>query len=222
MLDALAADIETVPLDASLAKPYPEAERSAPGNIKDPEKIAAWRKEDINKWETDRLKGFSLNPRLGRVVAIGYADEAGSTSQVASTERDEARLLEDFWYRVDNTRRLVTWNGLGFDFPYILVRSMLLGLAPRTGTSAYLKRYVAQPHYDVKAVLYQWDAYRMKERGNGLGEWAESLGLTGKVSHGSMVYQMYTEGRFADIGAYAADDAAKTFAVYQRVHPYFS
>ncbi|MEY5032362.1 MAG: hypothetical protein RL354_1393 [Planctomycetota bacterium] len=88
----LVLDIETVPLAASLAMPYPEATRFAPANYKTDEAIAKWRDADRIKWYEDRAKECSLNPRLGRIVVIG----TNVDTIVAPAEADEREALVRF------------------------------------------------------------------------------------------------------------------------------
>lgn len=220
-----AADIETVPTSAALALPYPQGERLPPASYTKPETIAAWYERDRLEWETTRIKTFSLSPLHGRVVAVGMAwetetGEMDSDALLAETGADEAALLSAFWERASMADPLVTWNGAGFDVPFLLTRSAILGV---TNTpSGLLKRYALDAHYDVKQVVCGFDSQRMRSAGNSLSDWATAFGMSAKIAHGSHVYAMYREGRFADIGAYAADDARLTLALYHRVAPVFA
>lgn len=220
---AVAFDLETVPQEAAMALPYPEASRHPPSNYKADEAIAKWRAQDRLDFNTQRVKQYSLSPQRGRIVAVGLADADGAWSHIARTEADEARLLDKVWTRLSGSAPVVTWNGLHFDVPYLITRSMLLGVTLPVGIDAsdYLRRYSAYPHCDVKAVLHGYDSQRMRQDGNSLDDWAVTCGLSPKVSHGSEVFAMHTAGRHAEIGAYAADDAAKTLSLYHRMAPYF-
>jgi hypothetical protein len=94
-MSVLVLDVETVPLAASLGAEYPESERSAPANYKDPIKIQEWRDRDREKWQSERVKDCSLSPRLGRVVCLGFALDGGDVeTSLAREEQDETRLLE--------------------------------------------------------------------------------------------------------------------------------
>jgi hypothetical protein len=221
-----AIDIETVPLRAALDRPYPEADRDPPANYKSPEAIYGWREKDIAAWEQDRIKQYSLSPLTGRVVAVGVAsdppgdfvEEIVTESLIARTEADERDLLTKLWIRCASADPLVTWNGMGFDVPFLLTRSAILGVP--TPRHSLLKRYATAAHYDVKMVVNGWDSY--KSRGTTLDDWAQAFGLGGKSAHGSQVYEMYRAADFASIGAYAADDARLTLALYHRVAHVFA
>lgn len=223
-MTALAADIETVPTSAALALPYPVEERQPPASYTKPETIAAWYQRDRVEWETARIKTYSLSPLHGRVVSIGLAwddeDEIETHALVAETGAEEATMLGEFWERVASADPLVTWNGAGFDVPFLLTRSAILGV---TNTpSGLMKRYASDRHYDVKQVVCGFDSQRMRTPGNSLSDWAQAFGMEPKIAHGSQVYTMYREGRFFDIGAYAADDARLTLALYHRVSGVFA
>lgn len=225
-MTAIAIDIETVPLRKSLDRPYPEADRHPPANYKSPEAIYGWREKDIAAWEQDRIKQYSLSPLWGRVVAVGVAwdppgdfvDEVSTQSLLARTEADEADVLRKVWKRVSEADPLVTWNGMGFDVPFLLTRSAILSVP--TPSYSLLKRYSNQVHYDVKMVVNGWDSF--KSRGTTLDDWAQAFGMGGKSAHGSQVYEMYRAADFAAIGAYAADDANLTLALYHRVAHVFA
>lgn len=219
-MSAISFDLESLPLASSLAEPYPEEDRDPPANYKSEDAIARWREKDQAAWAEARVKECSLNPRLGRVCAIGYADENGHLSHVAEDEADEHLLLRGFWDSVAEREEVIGWNSHGFDFPFLVTRSILLGIRPKVTTAPYLRRYSYYPHFDVKMALLNWPSGYTK--GNGLDEWAKAFGLEGKSAHGSEVYGMAQRGEWEKIGAYAADDARLTWEVSQRVRPWFT
>jgi DNA polymerase elongation subunit (family B) len=84
---------------------------------------------------------MALRPEFGHVICIGMGHDArgpGDLETKALTARaiaDERGILEAFWDVVRSGRewRFVTYNGLAFDLPYLLRRSMYLGVASSTG-----------------------------------------------------------------------------------------
>lgn len=221
-METIAIDIETVPLESALRVAYDPDAHSAPSNYKDPAKIAEWHERNKAKWNDERVKACSLNPRLGRIVAVGIAGGSfGAQSLTAHDEASEYALLADLWSALAGTDQLVTWNGLHFDLPFIACRSALLRV-PNAGTiGPWMRRYTLTPHCDVKAMLCQWDAGRIREPDNGLDAWADAFGVGRKSANGSDVYTMHTEGRHGDIAGYAQADAALTLALYDRTRTYF-
>lgn len=216
----LCFDVESIPLESSLALPYPEAERNPPGNYKKDEAIAAWREKDRAEWAEGRVKECSLNPRLGRILCIGYQG-VGIGCLTAPTEADEPQILREFWEMVHESTRLVTWNGLDFDARWILLRSIAHGVEPsiRPDTlRSWFRRYTVYPHFDCRAVLTNW----RPETGT-LGEWASFLGVEGKVDglNGSHVYEAFKAGELEKIADYCTADVQCTAGIYQRLARYF-
>jgi predicted PolB exonuclease-like 3'-5' exonuclease len=210
----LAVDIETVPTRAALAKPYDAETRQPPANYRDPHKIAQWRADDEMEWRASRIKQYSLDPLQGRVVAIGYAKEdVEPWADLAYSENDEVHVLQSFWNRVNAASVIVTWNGLSFDIPYLIIRSAINGVT--VPKHQLLRRYDTRQHVDVKALVCQWDNYRMKQ--TTLDPWLAAFGIPVKSGHGSQVWPMVMEGQWDELASYAANDAAATLALYQRV-----
>lgn len=220
-MTVLAVDIETLPLAASMALLYPEDERTPPSNY-GPEAREKWREKDRAAWEVERIKTYSLSPLYGRVCAIGLAwedaeGEAAQQSLVSEPEGGEPDLLAEFWATATGAERLATWNGHTFDIPFLLIRSMIHDIDIPFDGRDLTRRYAQFPHYDVKQVLCGWDT-----RGKGsLDEFLAAFKLPTKTAHGSAVYQMAQDGRWEDIGAYAAADASATLALYWKVSRVF-
>ena len=212
-------DIETVPLDAMLAVPYPADERQPPSNYKDQEAIWRWREQDAAKWQTERVKVCSLNPRLGRVLCIGTLDGV----LMAQTPAEEANILHAAWRELEHARgRVVTWNG-SWDLRFILLRSLALGVdvpLPPSVISSWFKRYTSAHHVDCKAVLTNWEP---PVRGEGLSEWATFLGLPPKTDGmtGADVYGMAQAGQYIAIADYCQQDVAVTAAIYAKIRPVY-
>lgn len=216
----LILDIETVPLADAMTAPYPEAERTPPANYKSEETIAKWRLADRAKWEAERAKECSLNPRLGRVLCLG-TNEGVFT---AADEGDEYMVVQEFWRRVlVHDGQVVTWNG-SWDLRFLVVRSLYHGIDPTLSgetVSKWFRKYTTNPHFDCKAVITNWDVPRA---GEGLGQWAEFLGVPGKTDglSGADVYPLYCGGQLDEIADYCAADVAATEAIYHRIAPFFS
>lgn len=218
----LVVDIETVPLEASLAMPYPEGDRNPPANYKSDEAIAKWRTGDRERWAAERGKECSLNPRLGRVLCVGmdFTDEPAPYVAYATTEDEERSALDKFWTSVEGVKgRIVTWNG-SWDLRFLLIRSMALGVkpAPSSLTRAWFRRYAYDPHFDCKAALLNWD---VRQSGEGLDEWAAFFGLAGKSANGADVWPMFQRGEHTGIAAYCAQDVATTREIYERIAPFY-
>jgi len=225
MINRLVLDIETIPLLASLNAAYPADDRQPPANYKSDEAIAKWRAIDAKKWEDERVKECSLNPRLGRVLCIGMAGTDTKQSFVvgADTEAQEVTALRVFWDKARSYGgHVVTWNG-SWDLQFILLRSIALGVEPTLSPTiirSWFRKYSVEPHFDCKAVLTQWAP---PKAGEGLSQWAAFLGVEGKTDGmtGADVYQMYVDQKLVEINKYCEQDVRTTMAIYDKMVGYF-
>jgi len=166
---------------------------------------------------------MALRPEFGHVICIGMGhDQPGQLETKALTARtveDERGILEEFWNRVPSGRdwRFVTYNGLSFDLPYLIRRSIYVGASPTAGLP--LRPYAPDSHFDVMRVLSNWertDAVRLDIVAEllGLRKWPPGM-------EGSQVLGLWRDGRVADIEAYCLGDVRLTYEVFLRVEPYF-
>lgn len=131
--NSLVYDIETVALsEARLALVEPEHE--APGNFKDPDKIAAAIAEKAKAWR----EKAALSPLTGRVAMIGTLDGAEPAIQYlafadaddSELDRQEAMMIAQWWRTAERAildgKLIVSWNGHGFDIPFLVKRSWAL------------------------------------------------------------------------------------------------
>jgi hypothetical protein len=227
----LVLDIETVPLERSLELAYPEAQRNPPANYKSEDTIEKWRKADRERWEQDRIKDYSLNWRLGRIVALGMmhtevqdSGEVHLMSEqciVAPEEADETHLLQAFWAAVAaHQGEVVTWNG-SWDLAFLIGRSAGWGVTPTL--SASLTRqwqlYRSHPHFDCKRELLNGQ----KLSGEGLDQWAAFFGVPGKLGGltGADVWPLLKGGMVEEIAEYCQGDVRATAAIYARIKRYY-
>ena len=222
-------DIETVPLAESLAAEYPE-DRQPPANYKSAETIAKWREQDRIKWVEERAKKASLNPRLGRILCLGWAvvtkDEGTLTDHgcfYAEHEEGEKELLANFWrLMATHSGQVVTWNG-SWDLRFIVLRSAHHRLTPSLGGAhirEWLRKYQTRPHFDCKAVVLNWDVV---QSGEGLSEWAAFFGLPGKTEGvtGKDVYPLFLGGMHDEIAEYCIRDVLATAGIYAQLLDFF-
>jgi hypothetical protein len=168
---------------------------------------------------------MALRPEFGHVICIGMGHDArgrGELETKALTARaveDERAIIESFWDTVRSARdwRFVTYNGLAFDLPYLIRRSVYLGVPPSTGLP--LRPYAPDSHFDVMRVLSNWeraDAVRLDIVAEllGLRKWPPGM-------EGSQVLGLWRAGRVDDIEAYCLGDVRLAYEVFLRIEPYF-
>lgn len=230
MTGFLTLDIEVAPQASALTQQYPE-DRSAPSNYKDPEKIAAWHIRDEADWRAGLAKASALNPRTGRIVAVGMANIEENSHNLAAQIRGEpmdmtndtlVALLAEQETAIIATAldaicgaNLVTFCGLNFDLPYLHVRAAILGLRIPYRISDYLRRYSTTPHADLSAILENWG---MPEKGNSLQNWSRAFGIEVTDSTtGADIGAMVERGDSDGIRQHCLSDVALTAQLAQRM-----
>lgn len=204
-------DIETGPLpEGEIAHLAPAF--AAPGNYKDPEKIAANLAEQKAAW----LARGALSPITGRVLAIGIkpAGEAPSFLE-APTADDEPALIAAFWHYLEHGTadhsdyvRLLGWNIEGFDLPFLVKRSWKHRI-PVPMRILMSGRYLGPRFIDL---MKTFQAPNFKEPFTSLGVAAGFLGVGAKSGSGADFAALYAKDRPAAL-AYLANDLALTEAV---------
>lgn len=123
-------DLETA-ADPTVIPMLPEIKPA--GNLKDPAKIA----ESIKERTAAQLSDLALTPEYGRIVAIG-TDQG---TMICPDENAEMAALENFWQEWLSDRRLkvVGYNIIGFDIPFVITRSRILGVTTPHGLT--VKKY---------------------------------------------------------------------------------
>ena len=218
-MNATILDLETHGQASALAAPYPKDDRTPPANYKNAEAIAGWYERDEKDWRTQRAKECALSPRLGRIVAVGV-EEASVNARIVRVELGEPNEGELIRYALEHAHDairkglLVTFNGLTFDLPFLHVRAAILGVAIPYQPGVVLRRYVTQPHADLRAVLTNWDH---KTTGT-LHEWAHAFGIpvTDETS-GADIGAMVEQGDVDGIRAHCASDLQLTAMLAERM-----
>lgn len=217
LCSTLVFDIETVPgFDL----------RKAPSTIAQ----AVAKQAERNEW--DHSKVMSLSPFFGRVVslAVGDGEQDPRTQEVTvfvvppegSTHKadkaaswirpvSEADLLRAFWTLAGHAEVVVSYNGRGFDVPFLIGRSLVHRVPARVDLLS--NRFSLRPHLDLCQVL-------TTGRGGASLDvvcWALGLSSPKEEMDGSMVATAYAKGDLASIALYNAGDVRATTDVYQRV-----
>jgi hypothetical protein len=128
-------DIETAPLE-NAADFIDFSDIKAPANYKDPAKIEAY----IEEAKARALDNCSLDPDLCRVVVLGCwrDDWAEPVVDMATDDEAECAMLSRFWHWVNGSDLLITYNGVAFDVPVLMRRSLYLGVsAPALDVGKY-------------------------------------------------------------------------------------
>jgi len=161
-------DIETYP-DIDMIGKLPEIpfEEAKTGNLKDPDKIAAKEAEALSKHEEKKMAQvaeMALNPLYGKIACVGYQMGTGDSTinnKGCAIDQDEEKVIRTFFDKIipfgqTGSPKIVTWNGMGFDIPFIYKRAMILGVKPTVSMGYFMKRYQTDTHCDLMQVWCNW------------------------------------------------------------------
>ena len=193
------------------------------------ETARATRREEIRRL-------FNLWPLTARVVCIAMLNtessrgqvlfiaedheeavgEAGSVEFVACL--DEAELLAAFWDVARHYESVVTFNGRGFDVPFVYLRSAVLNV-PITRKDWLGYRFQTDPHCDLMEQLtfYNVSGRDGAARRFNLDFYCKAFGIESPKAQGvtgSDVNTLMAEGRYRDIAEYCLRDVKATVLLY--------
>src|SRR5256714_7706928 len=170
----------------------------------------------------------SLNGDTGRLLCIGFIDEASGQQTVKGVlgwncERgcftdDETEILRDFWELMRTFRpcvdRIVGHNIYNFDLPFIYKRSVICGVRPSIELN--FARYRNQPIYDT---MCEWEKWNLRYTIS-LDRLARVLGLESPKTNecdGSRIAEIYARGEHKTIRDYCLKDVITTRRIYRRM-----
>jgi predicted PolB exonuclease-like 3'-5' exonuclease len=204
-------DIETVG--------HPDAHKwvdpitKAPGNYKNQEAIDKF----IAEATAERQDRFGLDPDCCRIVALGYHD-VGYSDPIVYLMRDEFEEREQlklFWWTFDkHLTRFVTFNGIKFDLPVLLMRSLYLDVDhPEIVIAPPWKTH----HVDLWNKL-SLDGARDSKTIHSLSFYARRFGIgTLDKVKGSDIPKLVAEERWQEIHDHCLSDIGLTHALANRL-----
>ncbi len=188
----------------------------------------------------DIKEGLGFSPLTGYIVAIGLYDlerrqgvvyyqdehegdeiEEGNFLLKSRTERE---MLEDFWEGAKEYDTFVTFNGRGFDVPFLNLRSGIHGMRPTQDLmeGRYLYQQKHARHVDLQD---QMTFYGAMQRRPSLHLFCRAFGVDSpKVDGvaGDDVAALFHSKRFGDIARYNARDVIATTELYKKWLEYFA
>lgn len=184
----------------------------------------------------DEVKdGLGLSPLTGQIVAIGVLDydkikggvyfqapgqtiEDSQTNGINYFAGSEKEILEKFWGVVSRYQEFVSFNGRGFDAPYLMLRSAVHKIKPTKDLMS--NRYLNSQkfdckHYDLMDLLSFYGV--TQNRGRGLHMYCRAFGITSPKTDGHCgedVGQLFKDKKFKEIAEYNAKDLLATRDLY--------
>lgn len=131
----------------------------------------------------------------------------------------EADLLGRFWDVAQHYEHVVTFNGRGFDVPFIYLRSAILNV-PISRKDWLGYRFQTEPHCDLAEQLtfYGVSGRDGAARRFNLDFYCKAFGIPSPKAQGVTgldVNRLLQEGRFRDIAEYCLRDVQATLELYR-------
>jgi len=190
----------------------------------------------------EEMKGrMGFSPLTAEIVALGVLDYERNQGavcfqapgeEVKEFEEDgfkfkqmsEKEMLENFWQGANQYDEFISFNGRGFDVPFLVVRSAVHNIRPTKDLMS--NRYLSSQTFGAKHVdlLDQLTFYgTMRKRGN-LHLWSRVFGIKSPKAEGIKgedVGRLYKEKKFLDIARYNVADLRATKELYDYWRNYF-
>ncbi len=181
----------------------------------------------------DLREGLGFSPLTGQIVAIGLYDlerkqgvvyyqgegeEEREEGEYVLKPRTEKEMLEDFWEGAQSYDTFVTFNGRGFDAPFLNLRSAIHRIRPTRDLmdGRYLYQQKMTRHVDLQD---QMTFYGAMMRRPSLHLFCRAFGIespkAGGVA-GDDVAELFHAKKFRDIAIYNSRDVIATTALYKK------
>jgi DNA polymerase elongation subunit (family B) len=194
------------------------------------ETARATRREEIQRQ-------FNLWPFTAQVVCIAMLNAESCRGQVLFTAddfeenageagpvefvpcADEIELLTAFWDVAKHYDSVITFNGRGFDVPFIYLRSAVLNV-PISRKDWLGYRYQTDPHCDLAEQLtfYNVSGREGAARKFNLDFYCKAFGIESPKAYGVTgmdVNDLLAEGKYREIAEYCLRDVRATVSLYQ-------
>jgi 3'-5' exonuclease len=156
-----------------------------------------------------------LNPDTGK-GAVFFQNNGASLPTfeeegIRYESGDETEVLHKFWDTIKSYSQFITFNGRGFDCPFIMVRSAVHKIKP---VRDLLPNRYGDIHIDL---LDQLTFYGAARRKFSLDMWCRSFGIKSPKEDGITGYDvkdLYRSGRGLDIAKYCTGDLKSTAELF--------
>lgn len=174
-------------------------------------------------------KSLSFYPLTGEIIVIGMLNpdtDRGVILLQAPGERldkivenniefipgTEEEILREFWKIIKKYDQFITFNGRGFDCPYIIIRSAIHKIKPSRNLMPY--RYDSDEHIDLLDLLTFHGAVRKKFS---LHMWCRAFGIKSPKEEGitgDTIEGLFKQKKFLEIARYCLGDLQATKELY--------
>jgi uncharacterized protein YprB with RNaseH-like and TPR domain len=197
--------------------------------------LLRWAESEEDRKEV--RESLSFYPLTGEIITIGMLNPDTGRGVVYFQNNDdpllpfeeeglryetctEREIIQKFWETIRTYDRFVTFNGRGFDCPFIMIRSAVHGLKP---TRDLMPNRYGDLHTDLFDQLSFFGASRRKFS---LDMWCRTFGIKSPKEAGITGYEvkdLFRAGKHIDIARYCAGDlraTAELLSVWERFIKY--
>jgi 3'-5' exonuclease len=214
-------DIETIPAQTKQAKDRVASTIKPPAQMKKAETIAAWEKDGKEQAIIEAIDKTSFDGGLGHVCCIGWAvdDEQVNSSYMRNvTPEGEKSIINDFFYSAKGrmatgylTPTIVGHYISGFDIRFLTQRAIVLGVMIPNWWPHEIKPW----GNEIFDTMIKWAGAKGTVS---LDNLCFALGVEGKGDiDGSMVAQMFKDGKHKEIASYCRDDVERVRKVHKKM-----
>lgn len=187
--------------------------------------------------------GLSFYPLTGEVVVIGMLNpETGKGISLVRNDKKsdlpkelegileirqgtEKEMLEQFWEIVKSYNCFISFYGRGFDVPFLMIRSAILGVKPTKNLLS--NRYLFSQMQNAKHIdlADQLTFYGASTKKFNLHMWTKAFGIKSPKEDGvtgDNVTALYKEGKIRDIIEYNLRDLKSTSELYKKWDEYLN
>ena len=167
-----------------------------------------------------------INPDSGRGAvfyqAPGIEAEPQEKGGVRYEACDEAGLLRGFWEAVKSYDQFITFNGRGFDCPFMLARSAHHRIRPTVDLMGY--RFTKGHERGQIDLMDQLSYFGSNRDYYSLDMWCRFLGIESPKAagvSGGDVKGLFDDGKYEEIASYCVRDVKATAELFQIWDEYF-
>lgn len=184
----------------------------------------------------EAVQKFNLYPTTAQIITIGMlnpdtnhgkilfqsepkVDETTADGAVRFISGTETELLTQFWQDLVHYEQFITFNGRGFDCPFLMLRSAMLEVQPTRNLMPY--RYDSKIHCDLLEQLTFYGALRKFN----LDFYCKSFGIESPKSHGITgldLKGLFEQKRYKEIAEYNLGDLKATAELFRRWDTYMN
>jgi DNA polymerase elongation subunit (family B) len=178
----------------------------------------------------EAVRKLNLSALTAQVIAIGMLNPDTNAGKVLyqSPEKEfftsddgavefvsgnESEILTAFWEMIPKYDQFITFNGRGFDCPFLLLRSAMLGIKPSRNLMPY--RYKSIEHCDL---LEQLTFYSVARKYN-LDFYCKAFGIPTPKDKGITGLELgdhFRAGKYKEIAEYCLGDVRATAELYRK------